>query len=180
MHDECLEFEVQLFEPSPTITFDDFWELYSHKFGKSKAMHLWNKLKPKDHLAIMESLPNYLAYIKVKNITQLNAETYLRGRRWEDEIDSPKIQEQLRQSEKNAGNIYMIFKNEPLDVRRKKVRAFLNEKVNQGHSKKVTDGFLEELTDVKKGEPIGQLDRYIGLEIQFEYYLKKIDNGGNW
>jgi len=178
LNTDCLEYQTQMFESKPSIDFADFWELFNNKIGKSKVMAKWNKLKVKDQIAIMNTLPNYLRYIEVKKISQMNPETYLNGRRWEDELNLEQYAEQIKQIEKNAENYYFIYKNESLELRREKVRKFCNEKVNKGERKSVTDGFIKSLVDKKSGERISQLGMFIGLEKEFErylYLLNKVD-----
>jgi hypothetical protein len=65
--------------------FEEFWDLYDKKVGKSKAQSLWNKLSKNKKSACMAYIPHYkksqpdVQYRK-------HPETFLRNESWNDEI----------------------------------------------------------------------------------------------
>jgi len=74
-------------------SFDDFWNQYGKKSDRKKCETKFGMLKPKDKLAIMETLESYVQAtpdIKFRK----NPLTYLNGECWNDEIpqlpDKPK------------------------------------------------------------------------------------------
>jgi len=73
----------------PTISFDDFWNLYDKKVAEDRCSVLWTTLTDDDHRAIMAYIPQYIAAQPNKRFRK-NPETFLANRAWEDEI----IQEQ--------------------------------------------------------------------------------------
>jgi hypothetical protein len=68
------------------IQFLDFWDAYGKKTGSiEKLKKKWGALSDKDRSEIMEYIPKYrLSQPDVKY--RLNPETFLNGKRWNDEI----------------------------------------------------------------------------------------------
>ena len=79
-------------QENPTISFDDFWNLYDKKVAEDRCSVLWTTLTDDDHRAIMAYIPQYIAAQPNKRFRK-NPETFLTNRAWEDEI----IQEQTVQ-----------------------------------------------------------------------------------
>ena len=67
------------------FSFDEFWETYNKKTGRVNCERIYARLNDKDYAKIKETLPIYLASVKDKQY-QMNPQTYLNGKRWEDEI----------------------------------------------------------------------------------------------
>lgn len=68
------------------IVFSVFWDLYDKKVGsKDKCEKKWNKLSDQERQKIIDTLPAFLNSIKDKQF-QPYPETYLNGKRWNDEI----------------------------------------------------------------------------------------------
>ena len=68
-------------------SFDEFWETYNKKTGRVNCERIYARLKDKDYAKIKETLPIYLERLKEKDKKyQMNPQTYLNGRYWEDEI----------------------------------------------------------------------------------------------
>ena len=67
------------------FSFDEFWETYNKKTGRANCERIYARLKDKDYAKIKETLPIYLASVKDKKF-QMNPQTYLNGKYWEDEI----------------------------------------------------------------------------------------------
>lgn len=85
--------------------FDEFWETYNKKTGRANCERIYARLKDKDYAKIKETLPIYLASVKDKKF-QMNPQTYLNGRYWEDEINqSVKTKEQ---SQSQIGKFELI------------------------------------------------------------------------
>ncbi|MBS7362492.1 MAG: hypothetical protein KIH03_01640, partial [Paludibacteraceae bacterium] len=73
-------------------SFEEFWKLYPRKVNKSKAKEIWMKIKPEDELleAIMDSVKRQSmtpAWRKDGGQYVPHATTWLRGKRWEDEVE---------------------------------------------------------------------------------------------
>lgn len=66
-------------------SFDEFWETYNKKTGRANCERIYARLKDKDYAKIKETLPIYLESVKDKKF-QMNPQTYLNGKYWEDEI----------------------------------------------------------------------------------------------
>lgn len=70
--------------------FDQFWNLYPKKVGRFESVGLWLALKKEDRAAALEALPSHVALWAREGRMKskiLNPANFLRGRRWEDEID---------------------------------------------------------------------------------------------
>ena len=68
-------------------SFDEFWETYNKKTGRVNCERIYARLKDKDYAKIKETLPIYLERLKEKDKKfQMNPQTYLNGKYWEDEI----------------------------------------------------------------------------------------------
>ena len=80
------EIEQETIKHTNTIfSFDEFWETYNKKTGRVNCERIYARLKDKDYAKIKETLPIYLASVKDKKF-QMNPQTYLNGKYWEDEI----------------------------------------------------------------------------------------------
>ena len=82
------EEEKETIKKTNTIfSFDEFWETYNKKTGRVDCERIYARLKDKDYAKIKETLPIYLASVKDKDKKyQMNPQTYLNGKYWEDEI----------------------------------------------------------------------------------------------
>ncbi|MDM8176863.1 hypothetical protein QT327_21350 [Olivibacter sp. 47] len=71
-------------ELPPDLTFEAFYEPYSHKVQKKRALALWNKMNDESKLAAIFSVKPYLAYLqRVKWRNQADPDTYLRNAMYE-------------------------------------------------------------------------------------------------
>ena len=85
-NDNDKEEEQETIKHTNTIfSFDEFWETYNKKTGRVNCERIYARLKDKDYAKIKETLPIYLASVKDKKF-QMNPQTYLNGKYWEDEI----------------------------------------------------------------------------------------------
>lgn len=64
--------------------FDDFWDAYGKKTGKSLALKAWKRLSVSDRQAAMDGVPAYLV-VKPDPQYRKDPERYLKHRVWEDE-----------------------------------------------------------------------------------------------
>lgn len=65
--------------------FNLFWNVYDNKKGKYKTFTLWSKLSQDERDEVVLSVPNYLLYLKSKNLTfKYNPENYIKDRRYKD------------------------------------------------------------------------------------------------
>ncbi len=73
------------------MTFDDFWKLYPRKVAKAEALKAWGKVSEEDRVKAVEALPNHCRLWDDKDKQYIpHAATWLRGLRWEDEIETQK------------------------------------------------------------------------------------------
>jgi hypothetical protein len=75
-----------IFAPS-LYPFNDFWELYDKKVGRTKAEKLYNKTTMDERIKMFEHIPLYKESQPDKKFRK-DPETYLRNKSWEDEIIS--------------------------------------------------------------------------------------------
>lgn len=78
----------QALNETEKIPFQVFWEKYSYKVGgKLQTEKVWRQLSyNKQKYIIEEAIPRYLRYISVAGIAQAQAITWLRQKRYNDEI----------------------------------------------------------------------------------------------
>jgi hypothetical protein len=72
------------------MSFDEFWKLYPRKVAKKAAQKVWSRMTVQEQLDCIESLPNHLAYWKLKQTEMdyiCHPTTFLSQGRWEDELD---------------------------------------------------------------------------------------------
>lgn len=89
-------------------SFDDFWELYDKKVGRSKAEKLYSKISTNDKAKIFEHIEPYKQSQPDKKFRK-DPETYLRNRAWEDEIIMP---QNTKNNYQNLINIHQEIMNE--------------------------------------------------------------------
>lgn len=97
------------------FSFDEFWETYNKKTGKANCERIYARLKDKDYAKIKETLPIYLDSVKEKDIKyQMNPQTYLNGKYWEDEIYQPPTQKKQEPQEPIYSGYIDLSKLKPL------------------------------------------------------------------
>ena len=70
--------------------FDQFWKMYPKKMGRFDSVSLWLGMSKGDRAAALDALPMHLKLWAREGRSKsmiLNPANFLRGRRWEDEID---------------------------------------------------------------------------------------------
>lgn len=67
--------------------FTEFWTEYPNKVSKQDCIKLWGKIKPEEHDAVIEGARRYKDSKKVKEGFVMGPDKWLRGRRWEDNMD---------------------------------------------------------------------------------------------
>lgn len=78
------EQRTEVAEVLPSL-FDEFWNLYDKKVGKTKAANLWFRLTSKEKHACLDYVPKYKAAQPDKQYRK-NPETFLRNKCWNDEL----------------------------------------------------------------------------------------------
>ena len=75
---------------SQELTFEDFWRIYPRKIAKKDALAAWAKLTNNDQIACLQAIPAHTAYWRDRGDIQYvpYPATFIRGRRWEDELTS--------------------------------------------------------------------------------------------
>lgn len=82
---------VSLF-PWPQLSadsFDAFWQLYPRRVAKVEAQRAWARLNGADRAEVLKRLPLFVDDWATKGTEPQfipHAATFLRGRRWEDEL----------------------------------------------------------------------------------------------
>lgn len=77
--------KVEAFGILELYPFDEFWEMYGKKVGRSDCEKKFSKLKESEKLIIWQKINDYVA--STPNIQyRMNPETYLNGKHWNDEI----------------------------------------------------------------------------------------------
>ena len=70
--------------------FEKFWNLYLRKVGKDAALKAFKKLTESEMTLAIEKIPLHAASWKKRDKEHIpHASTWLNGRRWEDEIQTP-------------------------------------------------------------------------------------------
>ena len=87
IQEEEKEEEKEEKQTNTIFSFDEFWETYNKKTGRVNCERIYARLKDKDYAKIKETLPIYLERLNGKDKKfQMNPQTYLNGKYWEDEI----------------------------------------------------------------------------------------------
>ena len=79
--------------PEQRVRFDAFWKVYPRKVGKVDAEKAWKSLLPDDTLlaTIVEAVKKQTPIMGKDGPTYIpHPATWLNGRRWEDEVGTPK------------------------------------------------------------------------------------------
>ena len=79
-------FDIQV--GTPDLSFDKFWQLYSHKVKKQASIKAWDRLSKKDKIEAIKSIESYDKYLARKHIAKAHAATYLNQRYFEDNFNS--------------------------------------------------------------------------------------------
>ena len=70
-----------------SVTFDDFWAIYPRRQAKVDARKAWAKIKPEEHVAILQGIMDWMPAWREKEFEYCPMPaTYLNGGRWEDEV----------------------------------------------------------------------------------------------
>lgn len=70
--------------------FEEFWNIYDKKTGKSKCLKKFNSLKESEKKLLFENLPKYIKSTPEKKYRK-DPLTYLNGKHWEDEIETSTV-----------------------------------------------------------------------------------------
>ena len=83
------------------FSFSEFWEMYGKKIGRAACERKYAKIGEADREQIKKTLPRYIE--STPNIQyRLNPQTYLNGRRWEDELPARRSAEPMTEEQINA------------------------------------------------------------------------------
>jgi len=82
------------------FTFDEFWEQYPTKESKKVSKERFDKLSNSEKELIKQTLPAFINYKRFPEYNHPNPATYLKQKRWEDEIPIASIKKvtQVQQS----------------------------------------------------------------------------------
>lgn len=70
----------------PDISFDAFWNAYENKSKKITTIPIWNKLSDDDKFNAIAHIKRYNNWLRQKGIAKALPDTYLRQKRWLDEL----------------------------------------------------------------------------------------------
>ena len=70
---------------TPDRGFEIFWSMYDKKVNKVASLKAWGKLRPTDHMAIMQHVEVYVESTPEKQFRK-DPVNYLNDRVWEDEV----------------------------------------------------------------------------------------------
>ena len=77
-------------------TFEQFWAMYPRRDGKKDAMKAWARLEVAQKCAALAAIPMHIRYWQAegreRHYTPMPS-TWIRGERWDDEIEMPKPKE---------------------------------------------------------------------------------------
>ena len=73
----------------PTDFEEDFWKKYPVKKSKKKAKGIWQQMTEDDRRAAVSAIPTYIADCQQHGYNYAYPNTWLNGRRWEDEVSDP-------------------------------------------------------------------------------------------
>jgi hypothetical protein len=96
-------------EPEGTVEgFEEFWAAFPRKEAKKDAMKAWAHMTTEQKFAARESIPIHVRYWNLagrsKQYIPLPA-TWLRGERWEDELEMAKPADELGEWWKTTSGI---------------------------------------------------------------------------
>ena len=80
------------------MTFDDWYKSYPKKIARADAEKAWRKMSEAEQKSAIESLPAHVQYWNACGTERQympHPATWLRGKRWEDEIEMPDIPERV-------------------------------------------------------------------------------------
>lgn len=90
------------------LGFPAFWDLYPRKVAKKDAERAWQAMTPDQRFAALESLPVHVRYWSAAGTSKEYLPypaTWIRGERWEDELEMPKPNDALGEWWKTSAGI---------------------------------------------------------------------------
>jgi hypothetical protein len=78
--------EFTVVKGEPDLSFDNFWNLYDNKSKKLVSQKLWEKLSKDDKFNAIIFIKRYKSWLRLKGTAQALPDTYLRQKRWLDEL----------------------------------------------------------------------------------------------
>jgi len=73
----------------PSLSFENFWQLFGYKKNRKKAESAFNHLPKYKQQLCIEKIPPYLAFIAATATPQMHPTTWINGERWEDDFTIP-------------------------------------------------------------------------------------------
>lgn len=83
------ELQLSLVEIEEDLPFSDFWVIWPKRVARKDALQVWGNMSAADRRAALDAVPYHLALWQAEGRgTKMypHPATWLRGRRWEDEI----------------------------------------------------------------------------------------------
>lgn len=81
----CIK-EFTVTKGEPDLSFDNFWNTYDEKQKKIPTQKLWNKLSTDDKFNAIAYIKRYNNHLRLKGTAKALPDTYLRQKRWLDEL----------------------------------------------------------------------------------------------
>ena len=85
---------------NPPMDFADWYAQYPRKTARADAEKAWKRMTLPDRKLAIDALPLHIAYWRATGTEREFVPypaTWLRGRRWEDEIEMPRVEEKVTQ-----------------------------------------------------------------------------------
>ena len=98
---------------TPDRGFEIFWSMYDKKVNKVASLKAWGKLRPTDHMAIMQHVEVYVESTPEKQFRK-DPVNYLKDRVWEDEVVQ---RAPISEAPKNKPQQPLVFSAPVVEVR---------------------------------------------------------------
>ncbi len=99
------------------IDFNLFWTKYPNKVGKSNCEKIFKKLSDLDIQKILSTIDSFILYKPFKDYTHPNPQTYLNGKRWNDEFSTLKPEKKTNEQLQYEYIMNQIEKNKDHDIK---------------------------------------------------------------
>lgn len=78
--------EFTITKGEPDLSFDNFWNTYAEKSKKIVTQKLWSKLSNDDKFNAIAFIKRFNNHLRLKGTAKPLPDTYLRQKRWLDEL----------------------------------------------------------------------------------------------
>lgn len=104
--EEEVEGEVEEEDTLSDSLFEEWWNKYNYKIGRKKTKDAWDKLSEEEMMLAIEKTDLYVSSTTLEDTPKgsgfiprrANPLTWINGRRWEDEIKQPDLNDRVKVS----------------------------------------------------------------------------------